>query len=235
MGWYLYGVTSTAEFSHPPGGLRGIDDGQVRFHGDGDLVLIVSRMDRTLGDLQGADPADTVAAVRRHDEFLTQLAAAGPVLPVRFGTLLSDRSAADELLADRRGELHSALAAVAGADEWVGQIDATETADTPSETVEDLAPGHAFFARKRSQAQARADAVLRASAAADDLEQRLRPLARASQLLAPRDPDTVARAAYLVDRDHQVRFLDATTPCDAATVTVQGPLPPYRFAQAGNP
>lgn len=235
MGWYLYGVTSTVPPSQPPGGLRGLDDAEVRFHGDGDLVLIVSSMDRTLEELQGADPDDTVTAVRRHDEVLTQLAAAVPVLPVRFGTVLSDRSAADDLLADRGRQLRGALAVVAGADEWVVQVDATETADAPSETLGGPAPGHAFFARKRSQARARADARGRAGAAADDLEQRLRPLARASQMLALRDPETVARAAYLVDRDDQDRFLGMTTACEGATVTVQGPLPPYRFAQQGNP
>lgn len=231
MGWYLYGVTSSAGPRRPPSGLRGIDDVEVRFHGDGDLMLIVSSMDRSLEDLQEADPSDTLAAVRRHDEVLTQLAVAGPVLPVRFGTLLSDRSAADELLAERQGELTSALASVAGADEWVVQVDAIETADPDSDAVEGLPPGHAFFARKRSEAQGRVDARVRASATADALEQRLRPLSRASRPLAPRDPETVARAAYLVDRNDQDGFLDATNACDGAIVTVQGPLPPYRFTQ----
>lgn len=231
MGWYLYGVTSSAEALRPPSDLRGIDDVEVRFHGDGDLVLIVSSMDRTTEELQEADPHDTLAAVRRHDEVLTQLAGAGPVLPVRFGTLLSDRSAADELLAERRGELTSALESVAGADEWVVQVDAIETADAASDAVEDMPPGHAFFARKRSEAQRRVDDRMRANATADALEQRLHPLSRASQPLTPRDPETVARAAYLVDRDDQDRFLDATTACDGATVVVQGPLPPYRFTQ----
>lgn len=234
MGWYLYGVTSTAGPSRPPSGLRGIDDAEVRFHGEDDLVLIVSSMDRALEDLQGGDPGDALAAVRRHDEVLTQLAVAGAVLPVRFGTVLSDRSAADELLAARRGELQSALAAVAGADEWVVQVDAIEPADTASDTAEGLPPGHAFFARKRSEALGRADARVRASATADALDQRLRPLARASQPLASREPETVARAAYLVDRDDQDRFLGATSACEGATVTVQGPLPPYRFASGGN-
>lgn len=235
MGWYLYGVTSTAEPSRQPRGLRGIDDAEVCFHGDGDLVLIVSSMDRTLVDLQEADAGDTLAAVRRHDEVLAQLAVAGPVLPVRFGTVLPDGSAADELLAEHQGELTSALASVAGADEWVVQVDASERADAGSDVAEGLPPGHAFFARKRSEAQGRADDRMRASDAADALGQRLRPLSRASRPLAPREPETVARAAYLVDRDDQDRFLEATTACDGATVTVQGPLPPYRFTPGQSP
>lgn len=228
MALYLYGVTSTDGPATPPAGLLGLDDAPVRFHAGTDLRLIVSDIDRTLDHLQEADPEDTIAAVQRHDEVLTALAPVAPLLPVRFGTLLTDRSAADELLDEQHHEFVDALRTVAGSDEWVIRIDAPEA--TADEVDTDLTPGHAFFARKRSQREARRDVRERAGSVATELERRLSAIARRARRLSPREPSTVARGAYLVDREVAERFVGTAEGTDGVTVTVQGPLPPYRFA-----
>ena len=230
MAWYLYGVTSGEGSGRFPDGLVGVDDAPVELLGDGDLRLVVSRFDRSLEELQSADPQETVRAVYRHDAVLTGLARQVGVLPIRFGTVLPDRSAAEDLLADPNGQLAATLRAVAGADEWVIAVAAREpeVADEP----EHLTPGHAFFARRRSQAEARGDALRRAEALAAELTDELAGLARAARPLVPRESNTVARVAYLVVgrrrslRAHRHR-------ADGATVDVQGPLPPYRFVDAG--
>lgn len=228
MAWYLYGVMSADGPTTPPAGLLGLDDAPVRFHGGGDLRLIVSDIDRTPADLQEADPQDTIAAVQRHDEVLTALTLVGPLLPVRFGTLVTDRSAADELLDEQHHELVDALRTVAGADEWVVAIDAPEA--TVDDVDTDLTPGHAFFARKRSQREARRDVRERAGSVATELEGHLSAIARRARRLSPREPSTVARSAYLVDRESADRFVATAEGTEGVTVTVQGPLPPYRFA-----
>lgn len=231
MAWYLYAVTGNDGPSGPPVGLRGIDDAEVGIRGEGHLRLVVSPLDGELAALEQTDPAAAVAAVRQHDAVLTTLAADVPVLPVRFGTVLPDDAAAEQLLADPDGELADALAAVAGADEWVVRVDAIDDPEgTPPEEVETLTPGHAFFARKRSRTQARADARSRALGVAEVLARRLEDLARGSRALPPREPETVARTAYLVDRASADSFLLAASGANGAAVGVQGPLPPYRFA-----
>lgn len=223
MAWYLYGVMSADGPATPPAGLLGLDDAPVRFHGGGDLRLIVSDIDRTPTDLQEADPQDTIAAVQRHDEALTSLATVAPLLPVRLGTLVTDRSAADELLDEQHHALADALRTVAGAAEWVVRIDAPEA--TADEVDTDLTPGHAFFARKRSQREARRDVRERAHSVATELERRLSVIARHARRLSPREPSTVARTAYLVDRESADRFVATAEEAEGVTVDPPSPAP----------
>lgn len=122
------------------------------------------------------------------------------------------------------------LVGVYGADEWVVQVDAHDTAGTTTgDQTDGLTPGHAFFARKRAQSRARADARQRADAAAQDLAIVLGGIAKVSRVLAPLEPGTVARAAYLVGRAETEAFVAATEGCEDANIVVHGPLPPYRF------
>lgn len=235
MGLYLYGITSADGL--PPGAdVRGIEDAEVRFLGDSSLQLVVSPFDRDVRELQEADPERTLAAVQRHDAVLTAVSASAPVLPVRFGTILADDAAAAELLADSRDTLSEALEAVADADEWVVRVDASDSPEPyDAEADEGLTPGHAFFARKRSEARARSEIRARAELVAADLDGRLAALARASRRLAPREPTTVLRAAYLVGRSDEDRFLAAAHGRDGASIALQGPLPPYRFVEQPTP
>lgn len=229
MGWYLYGVTATDGPSAAPRDLRGIDEAEIRLLGDGELRLVVSPLRRDIEDLQQAEPEFALDAVQRHDVVLSALARLLPVVPVRFGTVLPDDAAADELLADPGGALSAALTAVTGADEWVIRVDTLDPTRTVDNGAGELTPGHAFFARKRSEAQARTDARARAATAVEDLTRRLAPLVRDARELPPREPTTVARIAYLVDRRETDRFLATAGSCDGASTAVQGPLPPYRF------
>lgn len=230
MGLYLYGITSSRELPEAALGIGGLDQADVSLFGDGELRLVVSVLSRELEELQ-SDPRITLAAVQLHDQLLTAISGSAPILPVRFGTVLTDESAAENLVADRGGELTRALAAVAGANEWVIRVDTLHAPRPPSpDEAADLPPGHAFFARKRSQTQARIDARARAEEVGQALSRRLNDLARASRRLPLREPDTVLRTAYLIDSREEERFLAAVDACEGAAATVQGPLPPYRFA-----
>lgn len=231
MGLYLYGITSSPELPTAALGLGGVGQAEVSLLGNGGLRLVVSVLDRELEELQSADPKVTLAAVQRHDELLTAISRSAPVLPVRFGTVLADEAAAEHLVADRGGQLARALAAVAGAGEWVVRVDAVDALPASStDEAADLTPGHAFFARKRSQTQARIDARAAAAAVGQALSERLHALSRASRQLPLREPDTVLRTAYLIDSREEERLLATVDACEGAAVTVQGPLPPYRFA-----
>lgn len=230
MPWYVYGVTRPTAKADPPG-LRGVDDAPVEVVGSGDLQVVAGEVPATFRDLATAPDDDVVDAVRRHDDVLHKVAQHRPVLPVRFGTVLPDEAAIEELLADADGRLWQALDRVADADEWVVTVSVGVLDDTPSRVDPDLPPGHAFFARRRSAAVQRRQHRTDAVALANALDSRFQGVARDFRPLDLRDADTVARGAYLVPRDAAARFVEAAHSEGDVRVEVQGPLPPYRFAE----
>lgn len=236
MAWYVYGITVNEGPTVSPTGLAGVDDADIVLHGAGDLRLIASPLRRSKSDMQDGDVEQTLEAVRRHDEVLVTVAWTRPVLPVRFGTVVPDQDAMEELLEHRGERWAETLAAVTGADEWVIRVDVPPTDDTldPAAT-QDLTPGHAFFAKRKSQAQARAAARDRAASRASEVHARLRGLARRFLPMPVREPATLTRGAYLVDRDNADSFVAAAESTSEVAVIVQGPLPPYRFTEGDAP
>lgn len=81
-GYYVYGVVPGRGGSRAS--LRGIDDGEVEFVEHGELAAAVTQtaLDR---------PPGRRAELMAHTAVVDALAAAGPVLPVQFGSLLADR------------------------------------------------------------------------------------------------------------------------------------------------
>lgn len=110
---YVYGVVP-ADVEVAPG-TRGVGDppGQVRLLTYGEIGALVSdvHVDRALG---GADD------LQLHQWLLDATAAEVPVLPLRFGAVLTDPEAVvEELLAPYHDEFRSALAELEGAAEYV--------------------------------------------------------------------------------------------------------------------
>lgn len=228
MAWYVYGIVAAGEDGVVPD-LAGVDDAPVQVVGDADLQVVASAASPRVRNLDCAPADEVLTAIRAHDDVLGHVARARSVLPVRFGTVLPDDDALDTMTRDPEGSLRAALARVAGADEWVVTVAAVEHDEPAADESDDLSPGHAFFARRRSAASARQQARARAVAAAEALHDQLQQLARDWQVLELREPDTVARGAYLVPgalADDVVRAVEGVA---AARASVQGPLPPYRF------
>lgn len=233
MPWYVYGLTRFTTEA-PPADLRGVDDAPIAFVGSGDLQVVAGEVSDSFREVATAPDDELLDAVRRHDDVLRELVRHRPLLPVRFGTLLDDEAAIAALLADADGHLRRALDHVADAAEWVVTVSAAPLDPPPDHDDHDeaLTPGHAFFARRRSAAAQRQRRRAAAIARANALDTRLRAIARDFRPLDLRDPDTVARGAYLVPRDASRALVEAVRPDGAAHVEVQGPLPPYRFAEA---
>ena len=229
--WYVYCVTDHGLADLPD--LRGVDDQPVQLLGEGDLRVVASAASDRVRALEHADPEDVLSAVTRHDEVLVALVRTGTVLPVRFGTVLPDADAVADLLADPHGRVAADLAHVHEAEEWVVSVTApaddpdTDDADTDTD---DLSPGHAFFAKRRRADHSRQQRRAAVVTAARDLDDHLQALARDMVPMELRDPEMVARGAYLVPRRARGAFLDHVERTTAGVVDVQGPLPPYRFA-----
>lgn len=235
MPWYAYGLCGPEPPATPR--LRGLGDRAVEVLGDGPVRLVASPAGGHLDGLTEAAADVVVAAVVRHDDVLVRLAQQQAVLPLRFGTVLPDDDAVDELLADANGSLARRLAHIEAAAEWVVAVavradtdaDPTASADPP-----DLTPGHAYFARRRAAAEAVHAARDRAIDAARALAEEMATIARGLVPLDLRDRDEVARGAYLVPHDAVDRLHDLVACARThAEVDLDGPLPAYRFAVVG--
>ncbi|MFB9468828.1 GvpL/GvpF family gas vesicle protein [Nonomuraea salmonea] len=110
---YVYGIVpAETEVSRDQKGL-GEPPGEVRLVKHGEIAAVVSgvNVDKPLGR-----PDDLLA----HEELLDSVAAKGPVLPFRFGAVLSDTGAVvDELLAPHHDDFVAALDELAGSAQYV--------------------------------------------------------------------------------------------------------------------
>jgi Gas vesicle synthesis protein GvpL/GvpF len=176
---------------------------------DGELVAFVQN---------GVDqpPKPDEDALRGHDDAVAALMADGPVLPVRFGTVLKREEDLDELLKERESELRARLAHVSGRVEMGVRV-----------TWRDPHPARPRTGRDFMQAKL--ERVRAARRAADALHPLLQELSVDSVLqLNPRE-DTAFAGAYLVEKRDIERFAERA---NSAAAVVTGPWPPYSFSEA---
>src|SRR2546428_3359005 len=97
-------------------------------------------------------PQVSEATLRAHDAVVRRLAGAvDAILPVRFGSLLSESGLAD-LLTARGRELSEALALVAGREQMTLRLLGAATAPTaPAPPPDDLGPGARYLAARRAE------------------------------------------------------------------------------------
>jgi Gas vesicle synthesis protein GvpL/GvpF len=120
-GVFLYGIVpadvetteTAAGVGDPPAGVTTV--------ASGDIAALVSHvpLDRPLGR-----PDD----LRAYQRLLDGTVAAAPVLPVRFGAVLTDEAAVEELLAAHEDEFRAALQQVDGRAEYIVRIRYAEQA-----------------------------------------------------------------------------------------------------------
>jgi hypothetical protein len=112
-GWYIYGIVPHDVETN--GDARGVGDppAKVDVVGHGDIAALVSEIDTSqpLGR-----PEDLMA----HQQLLDAASAKTPVLPLRFGSVVSSRDAViEELLAPHHDEFAEALGQLEGCAEYV--------------------------------------------------------------------------------------------------------------------
>jgi hypothetical protein len=160
----------------------------------------------------------TADALWRREELVEALMAERDLLPVRFGTLVSDERAAARAVAERHDELVARLDRVRGAVELAVRAH-------PRAPEREVAPG-ADSGRDYMRAKARRAEVARL------LHEPLAFVARDS-VVQP-GPELL-RAAYLVDRADVESFLALVRRLQEAheglDVLCTGPWPPYSFAE----
>ena len=240
MATYLYCVRSDA--ATVPSRLRGIDDAEVRSLAVDDLIAWVS-------DVQESPPA-TIERLKAHDAVCAAALAIGDdtPLPVRFGQIFADDSAAIASLEDRLVPLRKRLVRVAGCAEMRVVVrrgreipESTEVEDFDDEPV---AAGTATESDSGIDGPGTAFLKRLARAGRDDLsrevgceEARHAVKTAARDLIVELDRCEAARGLaffpVLVRRGNADSFRALVNTLQVAQkidVTVFGPFAPYSFA-----
>ncbi|HZR53858.1 MAG TPA: GvpL/GvpF family gas vesicle protein [Streptosporangiaceae bacterium] len=112
-GVYVYGIVPGDVELNP--GVHGVGDppGEIRLVRSGDLAALVS-------DVDTAKPLGTPEDLRAHQEILDATVADAPVLPSRFGAVLtSEEAVAEELLEANHDQFTAALEQLEGLAEYI--------------------------------------------------------------------------------------------------------------------
>ena len=195
---------------------------RLRIVATGGLVALV-------GDVVDA-PAPSALTLRAQDAVLRRLATElDAVLPVRFGTLVSDDVALAEALARRQPQLTRALGRVAGCEQmtlrvWGESVPAAPAADLGG------GPGTRYLAERR-HAQAWAHRVPEL----DPIRGQLEALVREERAERHDRPPLLATVQHLIPRGAGGRYVEVIDTARAELrpwrVSVTGPWPPYAFTE----
>ncbi|GHB16429.1 gas vesicle protein [Streptomyces viridiviolaceus] len=240
MSTYVYGITAD---SHPalPEGMGGVGDPPlpVRILKAGELAAVVS------------DAPEGLRPKRRellaHQNVLSEVGAAGCVLPMRFGSIAPDDQAVTAVLAERAEHYRERLRALDGCVEYNVKANHVEEAvlhHVMAENPEIRAlaesnrkSGGGSYESKIQLGEMVASAVkAKESEDAGALERLLEPAADAVSV-GPESTGWLANVSFLVNRSSAEEFLAAVERARSELphleVRVNGPLPPYSFVEPG--
>jgi hypothetical protein len=235
MSLMVYGVTRSGH--RVPSGVRGIGEppGEVRLVPAGPVALVVSHVsdDLVLQDGDAVTYLDT----------LTALLADGPVLPMRFATVVTDEDEAGQELLGPATDLVRMLDELDGLVEIRLEVALSERAEM-ARLLDTSAELQRLVRQVSGSAGAPADRIRlgeeisvglaeRRDEIGDHVRARLERLAAAYKPCRPADY-TVLRQAYLVHRSELARFDAAVRDVRAGlgrdcAVNSVGPLPPFDF------
>jgi hypothetical protein len=252
-GWYLYGIVRAGAVEP---GVPGVDPRrEVVAVEQGAVAAIagpVSLRDFAPEALRERlqDREWMAERVFAHEAVLARHLNAGPVVPMRFATVVTDEAAVHQFLDELEADLLHALEVLDGRSEWGVKLYAdwaavrkATTARTASEATEEGGEGAAYFSRKRSLRTARSRSQELGHRIARASYEELADVAVRAALLALREPDEgepegqsmLLNGAFLVDDEALDDFHDLAERLGrdhAATgirVEVTGPWPPYSF------
>ncbi len=236
---YVYAIVPAGR--GPKGGWPlGLAELPVTLLGAGPVGALISTIE---GDAEhGRDTKARIEDLKAHGAVCDAALEAGPVLPLRFGTLLAGSDAVLELLVRNTADFVRALKSLDGRVEVGLRVESRPGAGTPSGapacqitnaraserpgTAHLLSLSQAFSAGQHHPTVAR-------------LHERLRGLSADARVTSGAVPPVLLKAAYLVDRPMLADFEDAVEQGMGAgtdfSVALTGPWPPYHFAAQGLP
>jgi gas vesicle protein GvpL/GvpF len=194
-------------------------DHDVHVVADGDLAIVCGPA--------GAGEV-TAEALWQHERIVEALMDDRDVLPVRYGTCVSDEAAAARTLADNRATYAALLRTVRGAVELAVRVFAAR-APVPAPRPSAGAMTGTDYLRGRARNAAEQ------STATSVVHEPLQSIARACTVAPANRAGELLRAAYLVDRDATMRFSARVREIQddnpQLRIVCTGPWPPYSFAR----
>ncbi|MFC0108352.1 GvpL/GvpF family gas vesicle protein [Kibdelosporangium aridum] len=226
-GLCVYAITRDSEIELPA--LRTAAEPRLIAHNG--IGAVVADVDLAQFTNLEADPVEDSALAtlaREHDAVVRAVFEHEPVLPLRFGTVVTGEQAALDLLRERRDEALTWLDRVAGHREWGVRVECAAQPEAPADGLsgtEYLRHRQSALSRDRDQAKAAQNMHAKLSCHATEAACR------------EHRPNTLLDAAYLVPQDNETSFRDSVTrlsePLErlGATVHTTGPWPPYSFTR----
>jgi hypothetical protein len=223
---YLYAIINRPTAPLPP--ITGLGGQPVRCNAWGEVAAIYSHC-------EGPAPRPEAAQLWRHEEVVERLLDGRGVLPVCFGTLLTDQAALMALLRERHDRFVAGLARVAGRVEVSVRALWSAAAPLPAPRPAEAENGRAYLARRMAEERAREAWLREARQRADTLHVALNELAVAHVRPATPHERMLLSATYLIPREAldtfraTVRVLGAANPDLRLLCT--GPWPAYHFVE----
>jgi hypothetical protein len=238
---YIYGIVpGDVELTEDA---RGLGEREVRLVRHGDIAALVS-------DIEVRDAIGRPEDLTAHEELLDATALEAPVLPFRFGAVMTDQDAvAEELLAPNHDAFASALEELEGRTEYVVKVRFSEQrllkevvsenseAAELRDTIRDTDEAGTRDARIRLGEIIQQEIEERRGQEVRALVEELGDLAVAHAELAPTHEYEAANVAFLVESSAQDDFTDAVEDIaadhgDRLSFRLLGPLAPYDFVVA---
>ncbi len=210
-----------------------------------DLSAVVSTV--SLDAMRALMSDDTVTedgplarAVRAHDAVVDTAFRAGPVVPLRFGTVLPDRDAVARLIGHHAAALRDELEHLSAGREWGVKLFAEASGADVVDEEPPVDTGRDYLLAKSRRRTAAAQAAERRASAVAAIHESLAAFAADAVLpkaTAGGDHSLLLNASYLVRSDDEPRFLEVldslsrSLPDRGFRVERTGPWPPYHFVR----
>jgi hypothetical protein len=244
-GIYIYGAVRSADLPGLDLGVEGEHGATVRSIEKDGVAALVSELDDA--------SLEAAAALRAHWRVLERVAEHATVAPVRFGTVLADEDAVLEQFLEPEGErLTELLGALAGKvqlsvrtfydedDLLAGVVQRSPQIAQLREQLKGKPEAAGYYDRIRLGELVAAEIDQARAADTELVLGRLQPLAVDVSSEPPGSTDMAVNAAFLVEKDRVEEFSRAVAALteeigDRMRVRFVGPMPPYSFADAGEP
>lgn len=185
--------------------------------------------------------APSVETVLTFKSVVDRAFAAGPVIPLRFGTVVDSASRASSILAKKHDHYRSLLGRLEGQVEMglrlsLTPLDAERGGGDPSSDADEGAdpgdrPGTSYLLARRHRMRCARERVERA---VEPFRDGVASIITSMTTSVPEDADAPVSVAFLVPREQEAAFRSAVTAVtapDVDHVDVVGPWPPYSFVQ----
>jgi hypothetical protein len=243
-GWYVYGILpADVELTEE---IRGVGNSQVRLVHGGELTALVSEVELT-------GPLGTPEDLQAHQELLDSIATGAPVLPLRFGAVLTSQDAViSELLEPNHDEFVAALDELEGRQEYMVKGRYDERA-----LLEEILSQDEEAAQLRDQirgadpdatrdARIRLGEIINNAVAAkreQDTQQMLSAMEDRCVASVVRDPThelDAVNVAFLIEEDKEGELDQVMDDLDGrwegrVELRVLGPMAPYDFVGVSQP